>query len=76
VSVGCGNRCSLRRNPYDGHTVDSQLEQVGILTGHTPKIALADRRDYWKTTDSPPRTGSRAQMATRFTPCCAALGTI
>jgi IS5 family transposase len=30
-------------NPYDGHTVDSQLEQVSILTGHTPKVALADR---------------------------------
>ena len=34
---------SMPGNPYDGHTVDSQLEQVGILTGHTPKIALADR---------------------------------
>lgn len=34
---------SMPGNPYDGHTVDSQLEQVSILTGHTPKIALADR---------------------------------
>ncbi len=34
---------SMPGNPYDGHTVDSQLEQVGILTGHTPKIVLADR---------------------------------
>jgi IS5 family transposase len=34
---------SMPGNPYDGHTVDSQLEQVQILTGHTPKIALADR---------------------------------
>jgi len=34
---------SMPGNPYDGHTVDSQLEQVAILTGHTPKIILADR---------------------------------
>ncbi|MBV8123325.1 MAG: IS5 family transposase [Paucibacter sp.] len=34
---------SMPGNPYDGHTVDSQLEQVSILTGHTPKIVLADR---------------------------------
>lgn len=34
---------SMPGNPYDGHTADSQLEQVQILTGHTPKIALADR---------------------------------
>ncbi|CAM3675826.1 IS5 family transposase [Roseateles saccharophilus] len=34
---------SMPGNPYDGHTVDSQLEQVEILTGKTPKIALADR---------------------------------
>jgi IS5 family transposase len=34
---------SMPGNPYDGHTVDSQLEQVGILSGHVPKIALADR---------------------------------
>lgn len=34
---------SMPGNPYDGHTVDSQLELVEILTGHTPKIALADR---------------------------------
>lgn len=34
---------SMPGNPYDGHTVDSQLEQVGILAGHTPKIVLADR---------------------------------
>jgi IS5 family transposase len=34
---------SMPGNPYDGHTVDSQLEQIGILTGQTPKIVLADR---------------------------------
>lgn len=34
---------SMPGNPYDGHTVDSQLEQVSILTGHMPKIVLADR---------------------------------
>ena len=34
---------SMPGNPYDGHTMHSQLEQVGILTGQEPKIALADR---------------------------------
>ena len=34
---------SMPGNPYDGHTVDSQLEQVAILTDCTPKIALVDR---------------------------------
>ncbi len=29
--------------PYDGHTVDSQIEQVAILCGVMPKIALVDR---------------------------------
>ena len=34
---------SMPGNPYDGHTVDGQIEQVGILTGVTPTIALVDR---------------------------------
>lgn len=34
---------SMPGNPYDGHTVDSQIEQVQILTGQSPKIILADR---------------------------------
>ena len=34
---------SMPGSPYDGHTVDSQIEQIGILTGTTPKIALVDR---------------------------------
>lgn len=34
---------SMPGNPYDGHTVDSQLEQVQILSGQSPKIVLADR---------------------------------
>lgn len=34
---------SMPGSPYDGHTVDSQLEQVEILCGVTPKIALVDR---------------------------------
>jgi IS5 family transposase len=34
---------SMPGNPYDGHTVDSQLEQVEILTDVKPKIALVDR---------------------------------
>lgn len=46
VTVGEGLVVGMRSmpgNPYDGHTVDSQLEQVSILTGHMPKIVLADR---------------------------------
>ena len=34
---------SMPGNPYDGHTVDSQIEQIGILSGVTPQIALVDR---------------------------------
>lgn len=34
---------SMPGNPYDGHTVDSQIEQIAILCGVTPKIALVDR---------------------------------
>ncbi|MCW7540063.1 transposase [Aquabacterium sp. A7-Y] len=34
---------SMPGNPYDGHTLDSQLEQVEILTEQRPKIVLADR---------------------------------
>jgi IS5 family transposase len=34
---------SMPGNPYDGHTVDSQLEQVEVLTDVRPKIALVDR---------------------------------
>lgn len=34
---------SMPGSPYDGHTVDSQLEQVAILSGEVPKIVLADR---------------------------------
>ena len=34
---------SMPGNPYDGHTVDSQIEQIGILAGTTPKMALVDR---------------------------------
>jgi transposase, IS5 family len=30
-------------NPYDFHTVGSQLQQVEILTGQVPKIVLVDR---------------------------------
>lgn len=29
--------------PYDGHTVDSQLEQIEIVCGVMPKMALVDR---------------------------------
>ena len=34
---------SMPGNPYDGHTVDTALEQVQILTETTPAIVLADR---------------------------------
>jgi IS5 family transposase len=34
---------SMPGAPYDGHTLDSQLEQVEILTGVKPSLALADR---------------------------------
>ena len=34
---------SMPGNPYDGHTVDSQIEQIAILTGVTPTIVLVDR---------------------------------
>jgi len=30
-------------NPYDGHTLEDQLEQIERLTGHRPKVALVDR---------------------------------
>lgn len=29
-------------NPFEGHTVDSQLDQVGRLTGKLPRIAIVD----------------------------------
>jgi IS5 family transposase len=34
---------SMPGAPYDGHTLHSQLEQVEILTGVQPQLALADR---------------------------------
>jgi IS5 family transposase len=34
---------SMPGNPYDGHTLAEQLEQVEILTGYRPKQAFADR---------------------------------
>lgn len=30
-------------NPYDGHTLDKQLEQVGRITGKMPEVAIVDR---------------------------------
>ena len=30
-------------NPYDGHTLPAQLEQIKRLTGHRPKFAFVDR---------------------------------
>jgi IS5 family transposase len=34
---------SMPGNPYDGHTLESALEQVSILTAGVPSIVLADR---------------------------------
>jgi transposase, IS5 family len=33
---------SMPGTPYDGHTLHSQIEHVGILTGTKPTMALAD----------------------------------
>jgi len=35
-------------NPYDGHTLLPQLEQVEELMGRLPKTALVDRSYKWK----------------------------
>ncbi len=34
---------SCRENPYDGHTLEGQLDQVERLTGKAPKLAFVDR---------------------------------
>jgi len=34
---------ALPGNPYDGHTLPEALEQVAILTGQTPALAVVDR---------------------------------
>ncbi|SNT15442.1 IS5 family transposase [Antarctobacter heliothermus] len=34
---------ALPGNPYDGHTLSEALEQVAILTGKTPELAVVDR---------------------------------
>ncbi len=34
---------ALPGNPYDGHTLPEALEQVAILTGQTPPLAIVDR---------------------------------
>jgi len=34
---------ALPGNPYDGHTLPEALEQVAILTGRTPALAVVDR---------------------------------
>lgn len=45
---------SMPGAPYDGHTLHSQLEQVEILTGVRPSLALADRG--YKAAETPPGT--------------------
>ena len=44
---------SMPGAPYDGHTLHSQLEQVEILTGVRPTLALADRG--YKGVEPPPQ---------------------
>lgn len=34
---------SMPGNPYDGHTLEETLEQVGILAGQHPKTVVVDR---------------------------------
>ena len=34
---------AMQGNPYDGHTLPEALEQVGILTGQVPSLAVVDR---------------------------------
>lgn len=34
---------SLPGNPYDGHTLPEALEQIGILTDHSPKAVFVDK---------------------------------
>lgn len=34
---------SFPRNAYDGHTLSAPLEQVAILTGEAPNLAVVDR---------------------------------
>jgi len=34
---------AMAGNPYDGHTLPEALEQVAILTGKTPALAIVDR---------------------------------
>lgn len=45
---------SMPGTPYDGHTLYSQLEQLEILTGVRPSLALADRG--YKAAETPPGT--------------------
>ncbi len=45
---------SMPGTPYDGHTLYSQPEQVEILTGVRPSIALADRG--YRAAEAPPGT--------------------
>ena len=44
IDEGCviGMR-ALPGNPYDGHTLSEALQQVSILTGQTPELAVVDR---------------------------------
>jgi transposase, IS5 family len=34
---------SMPGNPYDGHTLDETIEQVGILTNQRPRMVMVDK---------------------------------
>lgn len=34
---------SLPGNPYDGHTLDEAIEQVGILANQRPRVVMVDK---------------------------------
>lgn len=33
----------LPGNPYDGHTLDEAIEQVGILANQRPRVVMVDK---------------------------------
>ena len=46
AKTACGlvvGAMAFEGNPYDGHTLPAQLEQIKRLTGHRPKFAFVDR---------------------------------
>ncbi|MEZ5584124.1 MAG: transposase [Candidatus Competibacteraceae bacterium] len=52
---------SFTGNPYDGHTLSEQLEQVSILCDQTPQEAYVDRGYKGTNTREIPKSSSRAR---------------